>query len=769
MPCLRLAAAVCLVATVAAPTLHAQSLGAPAARAGQEMAAAAGAPVSLTPAAGGTVGFLRTTVGAPIPAGRPGQGAEARARAFLQGHGRAFGLVPGMEMETLRVHPADRLGRERVRLRQTWRGVPVAGGELSVHLDGDGVGGAELSTPRLEILDRALLGAPGPGGPRLAWFVEARKVDLREYVWIDAHDGGVLLSFSQLAHGRNRLTYDANDPGDLNFDDLPGTLVRSEATGPAAGANAADVNGAHDHAGDTYDYFFSTHGRDSYDDAGAPLLSTVRFCPSSGECPYGNAFWNGVQMVYGTGYAGADDVVAHELTHAVTEHSANLFYYMQSGALNESYSDIFGETVDLLNGTGADGFLDRWEIGEDLPIGSIRDMWDPTSKNDPAIVGGAFFYCSGGDAGGVHINSGVPNRAYALMVDGGAFNGQNVTGIGLDKAARVQYRALTEYLLSASDFLDNDQALRQSCQDLVGTDGITAADCTEVGKALDAVAMAAPWPCSPAQAEVPALCPSGSPSLWALEDFESGLPGFPACPTNSFPTDWCLNGPESALGAFATSGEKSLWGFDQATTDLIAAEILFGGMPPAGARLQFAHSYGFETYFGKDYDGGQVQVTTDGGATWTDAGSLIVAGQPYTGIIQGGQNTNPLAGQSGFIKDSFGYTASQLDLANLGAGSELGIRFLVGTDVAGNDYGWFVDDVQVYTCVGGQCVANLVLDVQYNGGSTLYQASDSITAGNGYTVAAGETVTMDAGNRVVLTDGFAVAGGLVVKTGAGCQ
>src|SRR5215218_5100538 len=97
------------------------------------------------------------------------------------------------------------------------------------------------------------------------------------------------------------------------------------------------------------------------------MISTVRYCPDALNCPYRNAYWNGRQMVYGAGFSTADDVDAHELTHAVTEHSANLFYYMQSGALNESFSDIFGETVDLTNGHGNDASSERWKLGEDLP------------------------------------------------------------------------------------------------------------------------------------------------------------------------------------------------------------------------------------------------------------------------------------------------------------------------------------------------------------------------------------------------------------------
>ncbi len=125
-------------------------------------------------------------------------------------------------------------------------------------------------------------------------------------------------------------------------------LARSEgqaAVTTAPSCTTADINNAHDYAGNTYDFYFSRFGRDSYDNAGATLKSYVCYGTN-----YQNAFWDGSKMTYGNGFAAADDVVAHELSHAVTERTSNLVYSNQSGALNESFSDIFGESVDLTNG-----------------------------------------------------------------------------------------------------------------------------------------------------------------------------------------------------------------------------------------------------------------------------------------------------------------------------------------------------------------------------------------------------------------------------------
>jgi Zn-dependent metalloprotease len=755
----------------------------------------------------GLVGFFGTAPGAPLagrlPASDP---AEARALSFLESYGPAFGIASTRDVHLVEASFPDEVGMEHVRYVQTYRGVPVTGGELTVHLRGAGlvailgktvadwgtidveplvgaadaeleaqqslaerlgVTDAQLSEPRLVLLNRGLLEGRTTRS-RLAWLVEATRIDLREYLWIDAKKGGVLLQFSQLTDARDRKIYDANDPGDGVFGELPGTLVRSEGDEPVVGGAAADANAAYDFSGDTYDYFFDEHSRDGYDGAGATLTSTVRFCPFSGSCPFANAFWNGAQMVYGLGFAAADDVAAHELTHAVTEHTANLFYYMQSGALNESFSDIFGETVDLLNGAGTDGPGVRWELGEDVPdFGAIRNMADPTLFNDPGKLSDADFYCGGDyrfDQGGVHHNSGVPNRAYSLMVDGGSYNGQTVTGIGLTKAGKIQYRALAHYLTSASGFLDDYHALKQSCTDLQGIAGITAGDCVEVDKALVAVEMDEVWPCSPTtQSAVPSLCPADqAPSIAYFNDMEN-IP-LPACPAMTLPGSWCTTGPASLLGAYATSGDYSLWGYNRGTAGTLVLQVSLpeGDVLPAGSRLQFDHAFGFENSGTTYYDGGRVEYSDDGGTNWSDAGPLIVAGQTYGGTISNAR-LNPLGGQSAFVAESWGFTATQLDLS-ASAGNDFAYRFLLGTDIAVDEYGWFLDDFRIYSC--SACVANRLLDHAYNGTAALYRAS-SITAGSGFAVGLAEDVVFEA-NTIILQPGFKVGGGRFTARSAPC-
>jgi bacillolysin len=225
------------------------------------------------------------------------------------------------------------------------------------------------------------------------------------------------------------------------------------------------------------------------------------------------------QMVYGDGESLADDTVAHELTHGVTDFEADLFTYYQSGAINESMSDVFGEFVDLTNARGNDAASVRWLVAEDGLGGTIRNMKDPTlspspvqpdKMTSPNYFAGANTEDANGrdfDQGGVHVNSGVGNKAAYLITDGATFNGKTVTGLGIDKAARIYYETLTNLLTSGSDYADLYATLPQACTNLTGTAGITATDCQEVRDAVAATEMNLQSPNAPAP-EAP-VCASG--------------------------------------------------------------------------------------------------------------------------------------------------------------------------------------------------------------------------------------------------------------------
>lgn len=484
----------------------------------------------------GKVRFMGSDPSRPLgqPASlQPGATPEDAALGFLGVYGEQFGIRdPGSEL-VVKESTAASGGRNFVRFQQVYQGIPVMAGELIVQTDalnnvisanGEvapdldlstnplvssqqagqialqvvarnydlNVGNLETSQPELWIYSPRLLGAPGVPLDALAWRMEVQARDqspLRELVLVDARLGVVLLHFNQIDSAKYRLVFDNNN----NFTQgLPGVgPLRSEG-GPATGI--ADVDNAYNFLGDTYDFFASRFGRDSIDGQGMKLVATTRYCPSFMSCPYANAFWNGSQMVFGQGYASADDVVGHELAHGVTQYEANLFYYMQSGAINESFSDIWGEFIDLTNTAGSDTPADRWKIGEDLPGGAIRNMQDPAFFGDPARMGSVDYKCGSPsdidfDEGGVHSNSGVGNKAAYLMVDGGSFNGVTVSGIGLEKTAQIFYEVQTNLLTSGADYADLGSALVQACLNLNGVGGISTADCTTVADAVKATEM----------------------------------------------------------------------------------------------------------------------------------------------------------------------------------------------------------------------------------------------------------------------------------------
>jgi Zn-dependent metalloprotease len=182
-----------------------------------------------------------------------------------------------------------------------------------------------------------------------------------------------------------------------------------------------------------------------------------------------NAFWNSGsdRMFFGSGFA-TDDVTSHELTHGVTDSESDLVYENESGAINESLSDIFGEFVDLVNGQGNDAAAVRWQIGEDLPIGAIRDMRTPPNFGDPDRLGSPLYHPRSDpkDHGGVHTNSGVNNKLCYLLTDGDVFNGQTVAGMGILRVAGLYYEVNTNLLSSGADWTDLYNALVQAAINL---------------------------------------------------------------------------------------------------------------------------------------------------------------------------------------------------------------------------------------------------------------------------------------------------------------
>jgi bacillolysin len=252
-----------------------------------------------------------------------------------------------------------------------------------------------------------------------------------------------------------------------NRTQTPGTLWLDADNVLNAAFDAPAVD-AHAYAAKTFDYYKNVHGRSSYDGNGAQLISTVHYGRN-----YNNAFWSGSQMVYGDGdgstfipLSGALDVIAHELTHAVTDTTADLVYQNESGAINESMSDIFGTLTEFHFNNNPD-----WLIGEDIYTpgtagDALRSMADPTLQGDPDHY--SVRYTGTGDYGGVHINSGISNKAAYLLSNGGTHYGVSVAGIGNDKTGKIFYRTLTQYLTPNSTFSQYRAASVQAATDLYG-------------------------------------------------------------------------------------------------------------------------------------------------------------------------------------------------------------------------------------------------------------------------------------------------------------
>ncbi len=348
----------------------------------------------------------------------------------------------------------------------------------------------------------------------------------RQEVYVDAKTGKVL--------GTNALILETNAPGtavtaysgsqSIVADQVSATSYRLRETGRNGGtaietynlkqgtnySRATDftdtdntwnnVNTAKDQyatdahwgAEKTVDYLKAKFNRNSIDNNHFAIKSYVHYSRN-----YFNAFWDGSRMTYGDGSSTngnkpltALDVCAHEIGHGMTTKTANLVYQKESGALNEAFSDILGNSVEFW----ARPTKASWKLGEDFSY-VIRDMANPNAYGDPDTYGGTYWVnpnctpSSTNDYCGVHTNSGVLNFWYYLLVNGGSGTNDkgfayNVTGVGLDKAAQIAYRTLTTYLTSTSTYANARTYSLQAAADLYGAG---SAEVTQTTNAWNAV------------------------------------------------------------------------------------------------------------------------------------------------------------------------------------------------------------------------------------------------------------------------------------------
>lgn len=341
-----------------------------------------------------------------------------------------------------------------------------------------------------------------PASGTYFYIVESRGEASRMFYWINAETGATMNAYDGLAEGGGTgvlgdtktwtdltrpsgsgyemvsvdgrfTTYDAK-----NRSRLPGSIA-TDADDLWNSADQGALVDAHYYASVTDNYFLSTHGFNWTDHYPQGMVSSAHV-----QRNYNNAYWNGSQMAYGDGdgsvfiaLSGDLDVVGHELSHGVTEATSGLIYQNESGALNESFSDIMGTAIEYFYGTG------NWTLGEDITPNDngLRSLSNPNEDGDPSHYGER--YTGTGDNGGVHINSGISNHFFYLLVNGGQnanssyASGSNVQGIGLAAAEQIAFLGYTA-LPPNADFC----AARASTVAVAGNNSANVADAwNEVG------------------------------------------------------------------------------------------------------------------------------------------------------------------------------------------------------------------------------------------------------------------------------------------------
>lgn len=378
--------------------------------------------------------------------------------------------------------------------------------------------GRILNTPTLAIY------IPEGGAPTQVYraIAEYRGAEGRTFaeLFVDAADGTLVARHPRVYTAVNRSIYDLKKVCLKDGSELPGTKLMDE------GGTTMDASGtrAYDNTGKVYWFYWHMFGRDSYDDKGAKLVSSVHATFDTGMgCSGENAAWipdmfN--QMVYGDGDAFGGfltlkdttlgfDVAAHELTHAVTSMTSNLAYMNEPGALNEAMSDILGAGTEAWSQSGGSALgnpamikadAKTWKIGEDIigllfaTVGALRLMDNPTKDGAskdyyPERATGML------DNGGVHFNSGIGNLAFYLMSQGGTHPRGKTTlkienPLGIEKALRIFYYANVNLLTSMSNFEAARYATAAAAENLYGR---CSQEWMTVHRGWDAVAVPGEW------------------------------------------------------------------------------------------------------------------------------------------------------------------------------------------------------------------------------------------------------------------------------------
>jgi len=323
---------------------------------------------------------------------------------------------------------------------------------------------------------------PERGKTKLAWKVEVKYTSDNGFehdsIFYNVKNGRELTRHPQVFHAKSLRTYDMQGQA-YNHSSAPGTLKCTTTQN----CGEASAQRAHDGAATVYDYYKTIHNRNGINNADMTMISSVH----TGN-KWNNAVWYNNQMFYGDGDGSqfgdltqSLDIIGHELTHGVVSYTANLVYRNESGALNEAMADIMGVSADAWHrGSSQPNWLlavDAYTPGTSGD--AMRYMNDPTRDNQSRD----YYpdrYTGTGDNGGVHLNSGIANLAYSLLVDGGTHPQNKTTvvvpGLGLDKSQKIFYRALITYFNSSTNFAQARIGTAQAAQDLYGSDTKTAVE-----------------------------------------------------------------------------------------------------------------------------------------------------------------------------------------------------------------------------------------------------------------------------------------------------
>jgi Zn-dependent metalloprotease len=855
-----------------------------------------------------------------------GANPHSRAMSFFGIYGEAFGLQDPAQELRLTETAEDRLGMTHLSFGQVYEGIPVFGAELKTHFDRNGelvaVNGAvvpdiavdpsptlgtteaaaiaravvaknraipadelEISMPALRIYRSGLVRGV-PGANHLAWEVEVSRVpSVRDLVYVDAHDGQLLDRIPGIHQLRREIYHHEKIPSNVIWaegDALPYEGLDSERD--------ADVNEIINATGEIYNLFANLSGGTYLSPNGNDSTMNSVYEPAGVDCPnaYGHSDWTG----YCFGYA-SDETVGHEWTHAYSDFTHGLIGLWQPGALNESYSDIFGELLDLLNQRGLDepstlrdasgcsvfggalvpsltinapaavagntdgipaafnppppwtvtaileladdgtgtssdacetlvaftpgrialvdrgdcSFRDmvlgasdagavgvivanndrenpdarivmheegpsldipafmisynngvaikavleqgveatllsqesvdnsvRWLIGEDdRALYTIRDMWHPECFQNPGRTSSPNYWCLYSfDRGGVHYNCGVPSHAFALLVDGGSYNGRTISPIGWTRAAHIYWRAMSVWQTPTAKFTDHADALELSCEELIGqsltdletgsisSDIISTSDCDQVAAAMLAVEMRDdPLNCALARV----LAPNPPPVLLTQELYSIVFDSDPGSAwlrsnegvfeeyTTSRNWAWTDSLPAGLDGGAMRAENSSLIGNCQPGDDdqsgVLFLESPVITLPPHASEtvLVFDHFVATE----EGWDGGNLKISVNGGP-WNRIPRSAFIFNPYNWmVIRGGtrdegehENTNPLAGEraftGGWSEDIpyAGWGQSQIDLGVFARrGDSFRIRFDFGNDGCIGGKGWYIANFKI--------------------------------------------------------------------------